>query len=169
MSNLITVEEFATFRDISKKRDESKISEAIGLAQQSDLLNILGDFYFDVLNNAEENSYILLMTGGVFEYCNEQYEHAGIKKMLADYTYARYMMIINVNHTPFGSVTKMMQDSEKVDRATLRDLSKQAQQDAGFKFKYIEKYILSEPTLFSRYCKNKDNDTSFQSFNSSII
>ena len=47
MTNLITAAEFASFRNISKKLDTGKIDEAIKLAQQSDLLDILGEFFFD--------------------------------------------------------------------------------------------------------------------------
>lgn len=161
MANLITYTEFATFRNISQKIDTPKVEEAISLAQQSDLVEILGDFYFDVVKNASDPSYSELMDGSEFEYCGDLYQHVGIKRLLADYTYSRFVYMINVNLTPFGAVSKFMEDSEKIDRNTIRDLSKQAQVDAGIKFKFIEKYILSESTLFSRYCKNKEQGTSF--------
>lgn len=161
MANLITATEFATFRNISKKLDEEKIDEAISLAQQSDLIEILGEFYFDVVKNATVTEWLPLMNGSTFTYCEEEFVHAGIKKLLADYTYARFMYMINVNLTPFGAQKKFTDDSDGIDRNTIKDLSKQAQVDAGIKFKFIEKYILSEPELFSRYCKNKNQGTSF--------
>ena len=161
MANLITPAEFAEFRNISKRIDEDEINEAISLAQQSDLVNILGDFYFDVVKNKEEAAWSGLMNGSTFEYCNEEYEHAGIKRLLADYTHARYIYSKNVQDTAFGVVTKNYQDGVPVERNILRDLSKQDQIDAGIKFKFIEYYILSEPELFSRYCKNKNQGTAF--------
>lgn len=160
-TQLITAQEFAQFRNISKKIDEDKINEAILQAQQTDLVNILGDFYFDVLRNANETSYGDLMNGSEFEYCNEDFEHAGIKALLADYVSARYVYKRNVNDTAFGMVGKNYQDGIPTERNTIKDLSKQDQIDAGAKFIYIEKYILSKPDLFSRYCKNKRNETSF--------
>lgn len=161
MSNLITAAEFATFRNVSQKLDEGKIDEAVSLAQQSDLVEILGDFYFDVVKNANETSYQDLMNGSTFTYCEEEFVHAGIKKMLADYTYSRFVYMVNINATPFGFQKKFTEDSEGIDRNTIKDLAKQAQVDAGIKFKFIEKYILSEPTTFERYCKNKSQGTSF--------
>ena len=161
MSYLITSTEFSEYRNISQKIDEDKIDAAISLAQQSDLIEILGDFYFDVVKNASESSYSDLMNGSTFEYNNEEFVHAGIKRMLGDYTYARFVYMININPTPFGFVTKLSNDSEPIDRNTIKDLSKQAQIDAGIKFKFIEKYILSEPDLFDRYCRNKNQGTSF--------
>jgi hypothetical protein len=161
MAYLITPAEFATFRNISKKIDEDKINEDIGLAQQSDLVNILGDFYFDVLKNSAETAWLPLMNGSTFECSGEEFQHQGIKKLLADYTHARYVYSKNAVDTPFGMVTKDYQDGTPVDRNLLKDLSKQDQIDAGIKFRFIEKYILTEPELFSRYCKNKNQGTSF--------
>ncbi len=163
MENIITATEFATFRNISQKVDTAKIDEAISLAQQSDLVDILGDFYFDVMKNKDEANYADLMNGSEFTYNDEKFEHAGIKKLLADYTHARYVYLKPINDTAFGFMVKETQDGSPVDRNTLKDLSKQDQVDAGIKFKFIEKYILSEPELFSRYCKNKPQGTSFNS------
>lgn len=169
MANLITATEFASFRNISVKRDDSKIDEAISLAQQSDLVEILGDFYFDVVKNAADAAYAELMDGSEFEYCGEQYEHAGIKKLLADFTYARYVYMKPVNDTAFGIMIKQTEDGNPVDRNLIRDLAKQAQVDGGNKFKFIEYYILSKPDTFSRYCKNKSQGTGFFSYKTSKL
>ena len=161
MTNLITPAEFAIYRDISKKLDEDKINEAISLAQQSDLLEILGDFYFDVTKNAAESEYADLMNGSVFTYCDLEYEHAGIKRLLGDYTYARHVYMANVNPTAFGFQEKFTDDSKGVDRNLIKDLAKQAQYDAGVKFKIIKLYLLSDPDTFSRFCEGQNPGTSF--------
>lgn len=161
MAYIITPAEFAEYRDISVKLDEAKINESISLAQQSDLIEILGDFYFDVVKNQAETAWLPLMNGSTFEYCEEEFVHVGIKKLLGDYTYARFVYMVNINPTAFGFQSKFTQDSEGIDRNTIKDLAKQAQVDAGIKFKFIEKYILSEPELFERYCKSVSQGTSF--------
>lgn len=163
MSNLITAIEFAAFRDISKKINTEKVNESISLAQDSDLADILGDFFFDVLKNSAAPTYADLMDGSEFTYCDEVFIHKGIKALLADYAYSRHIYMINVNLTPFGAQSKFTDDSNGIDRATVRDISKQAQVDAGIKFQAIEKYILSEPILFKRYCGGKGGDKSFNS------
>ena len=161
--NLITVEEFAAFRKISVKKDDEKINESISLAEQSDLISVLGDFYFDVKKNAEVAEWAELMNGCTFTYLDEEFEHKGIKALLADYTMSRHILASNKTFTPFGYQQKNTQDSEAVEYRSIRDDAKQAQVDAGYKFIYIEKYILSNPDLFSRYCKNKKTNTSFNS------
>lgn len=161
MDNIITVEEFIAFRNVSKKVDAEKINECISLAQKSDLNNILGDFFFDVYKNRNNPDYEGLLNGLEFEYCDEVFIHDGVKSLLADYTYSRFMYMINVNMTPFGAVAKETQDSKAIDRNHIKDLSKQAQIDASNKFNIIQKYILSKPELFSRYCSNDKNRTGF--------
>lgn len=159
---MITSAQFAALRDISQKIDEPKVNEGIGLAQKSDLYNILGDFYFDVLKNQDVAAWQPLMNGSEFTYCTDEFEHEGIRALLADYTYARYVYMANVNLTAFGIGSKFTDDSEGVSRAIIKDLQKQAQVDAGIKFKTIQKYILFNPDdLFDRYCKNQNVGTGF--------
>jgi len=158
MDNIITAEEFASFRNISKKLDTDKINESISLAQQSDLLEVLGEFLFDVYKNKDEPEYDLLMNGGEFEYNGESYEHAGIKALLADYTHARYLYLKPVNDTAFGLKFKETQDGTSVDRNYLRDMQKQDQVDAGIKFKFINLYLCANPDLFPRYYTRSERD-----------
>ena len=161
MSNLITEAEFVALRSISKKVDSDKLKEAIALAQASDLQNALGSFYFDVLKNKDETPYADLLNGVEFTYEGEIFIHEGIKAFLADLSYSRYIYMINVNLTPFGAQTKFTNDSNGIDRNTIKDLSKQAQIDGNIKFNIIQKYILSKPSVFSRYCKENKKDTGF--------
>lgn len=159
IDQLITVTEFTTFRDISKKVDNDKVSECISLAQQSDLQDMLGGFYYDVLKNKAESTYTNLMEGSEFTYCDETFIHAGIKALLADLTYARFIYMINVNLTPFGAQTKYTEDSNGIDRNHIKDLARQAQFDGGVKFKIIQKYLFSDTELFSRYCSQENYNT----------
>jgi hypothetical protein len=161
MANIITAVEFIEFRNVSKKQDTDKVDECIKLAEQSDFIKVLGDFYFDVVENKDSAEWADLMNGSSFIYNDERFIHLGLKKMLADLAYSRYSYKKNVNDTSFGMVTKNYQDGTPIDRNFTKDISNQAQVDASSKFVYIEKYILSKPVLFSRYCKNKKEATSF--------
>ncbi|WP_048331007.1 DUF6712 family protein [Bizionia psychrotolerans] len=162
MNNLITAQEFAAFRNISKKIDTSKVDESISLAQSVDLMDILGDFLFDVIENKDDVGYTDLMSGSTFTINNQNYIQAGLKSLIADLTYARYMYIINTNITPFGAQSKFTDDSQPVDRNFLKDITKQTQIDASIKFKMIDKYLRANSTTFTRY--NKGNDSSINTF-----
>lgn len=160
MANLITAAEFAANRKISRKYSQQKADESIELAQESDLQDVLGDFYFDLIQGFQDPSFADLMNGSTFVYNDETFIHLGIKKMLSDLTFARYIYNINVNLTSFGAGSKDTQDSTPIDRNTTKDLAKQAQQDSDVKFRTIKKYLLSNPNnIFDRYCDGQSNGT----------
>lgn len=141
MSRLITVEEFKIFRDVGNKVDESKVEECIDLAQDSDVYESLGDFYFKVLKNKDHADYAALMNGSEFEVDGVTMIHKGVKKWVADLVYSRYIQNVNVQMTAFGAHSKRSEDSSAIDRNHGKDLAKQAQIDAGNKFKVIKRYL----------------------------
>jgi len=153
MANLITVNEFTTLKHISKKIDTDRIEQAIGFAQDIDLYDYLGDFLFDVLTNSAEVAYADLMDGSTFTEGSFEFRHAGLKSLLADLAYVRYLMSSNVNDTPFGLVQKSSQDSTPLDRGLIKDLASQAMRDADIKFSLINKYLEENLGTFTRYAK----------------
>jgi len=151
MDLIITAEEFCKLRDISEKIDERKINESIKLAQLNDFQLLLGDFYFEVSRNFNDNSFDELMNGSDFTYDKLEVSHLGLKAVLADLAYSRYILKINVQLTPFGAVTKEHRDSVAVTRETLRAESKQAQIDANIKFEYVKKFINETKEAYECY------------------
>ncbi|MFI8379615.1 hypothetical protein [Leeuwenhoekiella sp. NPDC079379] len=168
-NQLITVQEFASFRDIGKKLDEAKINECIKQAQSTDLFDVLNDFFFDLVENKDSIQYQDLLSGSTFSVNNQSFSQAGIKSLLADYTYNRYMYSINTNFTPFGATQKYGQDSQPVDRNLLKDIAKQTQVDADIKFKMIDKYLKSNSSIFTRYQTGNNPDINTGSVRYSII
>ncbi|OCK42529.1 hypothetical protein BA195_10155 [Tenacibaculum soleae] len=158
MNNIITAKEFAEYRNISKKIDEGKINECIKLAQSVDLFDVLNDFYFDLLQGVNEPEYNELMSGGTFTSEGKNYYQEGLKSLLADYTYSRYIYVINTNHTSFGYQQKYTEDSQPVDRNFIKDVVKQTQIDASIKFKMIDKYLQTNKAIFPRYSNNNNPD-----------
>lgn len=155
MEKLITAEQFATYRDIGQKYDKNKAEECIQLAQSNDLWDKLGEFLFIVLANITNPDYKDLLDGDG--------KQEGLKSLLADYAYARYLYAANVNFTPFGVQQKNTQDSQAVDRRIILDMVGQAQKDAANKFRFIEKYLKENQSLFPEYSKHNDpNINTFQ-------
>ncbi|MEM9076298.1 MAG: hypothetical protein AAGC43_04625 [Bacteroidota bacterium] len=148
---LLTVLELAQKKQIGKKYDEKKAEEAIQQAQNVDLYDLLGNFYFDVLNNSLQAAYSPLLNGSTFTYNEKSYTHLGLKEVLADFAYARYINLVNANVTPFGMVTKLNQDSNPVPPQVIRDTVKNAQVDADVKFRIIRIYLEANRTTFERY------------------
>lgn len=156
---IITAAEFAEFRpEISKgwSKDKEKIERCINDAENVDLFDVLGSFYFDVLDNLEAAEWSDLLNGSTFTFEDEKSRHIGLKSYLAALAYSRLLPELGVNHTPFGLVNKLSQDSEPVNFNALRDKRKDLDKTNEILFKRIDKYILSKPELFRNY-KSENN------------
>lgn len=159
MSNIITNDEFKAYRNITYKVDENKITNSIKQAH-SDLKEVLGDaFYFDVIKNQNESSYSELLSGDEFDIDGNIFIQDGLKSLIADYAYARYLYEVNINHSPFGMVQKQSNNSEPIDRNMIRDLVKQVNIDASRKFEIIKVYLDANKETFKVWDKQRDVDT----------
>lgn len=169
MNNLITPEEFASYRDIGKKLGSDKIKECINQAQNVDLFDVLDSFLFDLIENKDEANYQDLLNGSTFISNGRRYIHQGVKSLLADLTYSRYMYAVNVNMTSFGAVQKFGQDSSPVDRNLLKDIAKQTQVDASIKMQMIDKYLKENKTTFPTYQTGNNPNINTNSQRFSVI
>lgn len=158
MSNLITHIEFAALKPVVDKYSTDKVEESITQAH-SDLSEVLGGaFYFDVINNKDDAEYQELLNGGTYVFNSNTYKHAGLKSLVADYTYSRYLYVANINHTPFGMTQKNGQDSEAVNRNILKDMIKQNNKDASMKWLLIENYLQENKETFTVWANQQTND-----------
>jgi len=161
--NIITALVFAELRDISKKVDVRKINECIRLAQINDFKKLLGNFYYVVLKNYEVEAFKPLMEGANFNSEGLDRYHFGLNAVLADLVYARYIATINVNITAFGAGTKNHNDTTPVDVNTLKSISKQAQNDAYFKWEEVLCYLREQKETFSFVEREDGKEGSFNS------
>lgn len=151
MNNILKPEEIKNYRDLGKKLDLDKVNEVLRLAQNIDLRKKLGHFIYQTLENIDNPVFADLLIGCSFEYQGDTYYHEGIKSILADYFYARFLYKININITHYGATHKKSNDSEPVDRKVLQDEAKQAQIDANDKFELVDLYLKSKSDIFPSY------------------
>ena len=154
---LITNTELKTLRDVGSKIDIAKADEAIKLAETVDLYVILGNFYFDVVANAAGLSYTDLMDGSTFTVNGRPFIQSGIKALVADLAYARYVDMINTNFSPFGITVKSTQDSVPITEGKLKQIILQARRDADVKFGIIDLYLDQNKSTFPRYDVAEDD------------
>lgn len=166
MNNILNHTEFNTYKNIGKKYDEDKVEQCITQAH-IELRGVMGDaFYFDVIKNQEQ--YTDLLKGCEFSIGEFTYSHDGLKSLVADYSYSRYLYEVNTILTPFGMVSKNSNDSTQVDRNMIKDMTKQISVDAGLKWQLIEAYLNNNPELFPVWAKQKDNKGDLSPSNSSF-
>ena len=155
MNNIITANEAKTLKDLGNKIDEQKVNSIIEQAQITELKDVLGSkFYFDVISNINNSAYQDLLSGSTFSYDGVSYYQDGIKALLADYFYAKFVLVINTNITPFGATVKHSPDSEPADRNSLKDISTQQMQLAGARWEIIRMYLDANRTTFPKWRDN---------------
>jgi len=128
MQLLITRNDIAKYRQLSKTPNNDKLNEMILDAQLLDLQPLIGESLYNKLIAAPEEHEELL-NGGVYEQDGISYTNYGLKMVLAYFTYARYMMFSSVTDTPFSVVEKLNSDSRPVDaskKKTIYSLNRDA-------------------------------------------
>lgn len=152
MRPLITRNDIARYRQISKTPHDDKLNEMILDAQLLDLAALLGERLFAAIL-AEPESYDILLNGGIYEHDGISYSCYGIKMVLSYFAYARYMMFSTVIGTPFSVVEKLNTDSKPAETDVRKSIYI-TNREAAFKiWQNVEKYlILSGEHLFTKSC-----------------
>tara|TARA_R110000822_G_scaffold75692_3_gene182110 strand:+ start:1949 stop:2470 length:522 start_codon:yes stop_codon:yes gene_type:complete len=152
---LITVDQFKTYRDLGFKVDVDKATEAIREAQQVELYDAFGQFLFDIIENRDAVPFADLMSGSTFLINGDPYIQEGILSLLADYAFARYLGKVSMNLSPFGITTKVGTDSVPVDKKTVDEHIMKTLQDADVKKELIDQYLreYNDTAAFDRYSR----------------
>lgn len=141
MALLVSKTEIAAKRPISKSVADAKINPFIEDAQQLDLLPLLGEkLFFDLFKNP--SVYTDLMAEKEYVYDDNTITSPGLKTVLIDFAYARYVMHGSQTDTPFGLVQKDYEGSTPVSRTDKKEGYKFHQQTAMQYWAQVELYLL---------------------------
>lgn len=137
---LITKEELQDHRAISKSVKASVINSFIEDAEIQDLVPLLGEkLYFDIVKNPA--NYADLLDGCNYVYDEVTIKNPGLKKVLAIFVNAKYIMFGNQSSTPFGTVEKNYQDGHHIERASRKERYKLEQQTAFIYWEQVKIYL----------------------------
>ncbi|KAF2518247.1 hypothetical protein E0W68_09490 [Flavobacterium salilacus subsp. salilacus] len=131
MQPLITRNDIAQYKQISKTPNDAKLNEMILDAQLLDIQPLLGEKLFNAVMASPED-FTVLLEGGIYEKDGISYTNYGLKMVLSYFTYARYMMFASVTDTPFSVVEKLNSDSRPVEATTKKTIY-QLNRDAAYK------------------------------------
>ncbi len=156
MQPLITRNDIARYRQISKTSNDDKLNEIILDAQLLDLIPLLGEKLFSAIITSPED-YDLLLNGGIYEYDGVSYSCYGLKMVLSYFTYARHIMFSSVVSSPVSVVEKLTQYSKPVE-SDVRKSVYGVNRDAALKiWQNVENYLLrSGEILFTKSCGSKN-------------
>ena len=138
---LITRDEIAKFRQLSKTPNNDKLNEIIRDAQLLDLQPLLGERLYNKLT-ASPAEHEELMTGSIYEYDGISYTNYGLKMVLAYFTYARYIMFSSVTDTPFSVVEKLNSDSRPIEASTKKTIYSLNRDAAMQLWENVRNYLL---------------------------
>ncbi len=131
MQPLITRNDIAQYKQISKTPNDAKLNEMILDAQLLDIQPLLGEKLFNTVMASPED-FTALLDGGIYEKDGISYTNYGLKMVLSYFTYARYMMFASVTDTPFSVVEKLNSDSRPAEATTKKTIY-QLNRDAAYK------------------------------------
>jgi hypothetical protein len=113
----------------------------IRAAQNIDIEPLLGnEFYYDMVQNRDNDNYKALLNGGNYTYQNRTYYFDGLRAAIACYAYARYAQNANVVSTPFGMQTKSAQ--EYATTASNKDVQGVCNEKRNEGLKYLSDCLL---------------------------
>lgn len=144
---LISYNDIRDFNPLSGNINFNKeVNSFILDAQEYDLRNFLGDnLYLSLLADFEGHPslqiYEDLFNGSTYEISGCKYKHEGVKSILINHAYARYLAHSNMTHTATGMVTKLNQYSDPISSKELTRLIEQARAKAAACEQRVERFL----------------------------
>ncbi|TYP71480.1 DUF6712 family protein [Aquimarina intermedia] len=120
---LISKEEIAKHREVSRSVRDDKINPYIEDAEYLDLKPLLGEsLYNDLIANKTDLKYINLLEPKNYQHNGKEYTHKGLNKVISLFAYARYVLFGSFTDTAFGFVEKSNNDSQPVSNEFKRNI-----------------------------------------------
>lgn len=161
MLPLITANDIRAVRDLSNQIKDSKINPIISDAEISDLRPLLGHAFFYDIKKTPAN-YTDLLNGSEYIVNETTFYQFGVKRLLCELAYVRYMFDSSDISTPFGVVNKDFENGTKISREREKELSnlrKKTTNDFWIDIKY---YLENNKDLYALYKGSFDTIKTFQ-------
>lgn len=142
MNLLIDISDFTGTRDISKNVQIERLNVFIDEAQRYHLKDLLGEKLYQRVVTSPTNADIVKLLDPQDYTCNGvDYHSEGIKRILVNLTFSRYVLGHTEVDTPFGFVRKDSDYSTPTPYNILAVKSKEAKNMAMADFNTIIKYL----------------------------
>lgn len=152
MKLLVNKQECSKYLSVSLFRKEEEFNRFIREAQMFDLKGLVCEaFYQDLTSETTVRDYTLLLNGGTYTFEGKKYEFAGLKAVLAYFTYARYAFTGHYIDTAMGLKVKENQDGDTVSQAERRDVRTMYNQQADLLWRDCQLFLERNATLFPEY------------------
>lgn len=160
MNRIITMAEIQDVKPLSKQAKESFINQYIEDAQIANLKPLIGRKLYNLIINAPQ-SYAELLEP--FKYDNEEKSHSGLKRVLIEFAWTRYMFQSGDVSTPFGMIQKDFGDGSKIDRNREKELKTERQKIATEYWLEVKEYIFQDEALRDLYQGTDERNITYKS------
>lgn len=159
---LITRNDIAQYRQISKTPNDDKLKEMILDAQLLDAQPLLGETLYNKIIAAPED-YTELLEGGQYQYNDVTYTNNGLKMVLCYFAFARNILLGSAIDTPHSVVQKLNEGtSQPVDYQTKKSIYG-INRDAAFQlWDNVHNYLIRTNNPDYRHCNTAAQVRSFR-------
>ncbi len=155
MELLTTKQEVSEYFNISIGRSEKEFNAFIYEAQEFYLKPLLSEHLYNELIQIP-NKYDFILNKHLYWLNNSTgLSHEGLKSVLAQFTYAIYILKGNITDSSFGIQQKTNPNSEPISYQERKDWYYRHIQQANALFKDVEKYIYYRYKSNPKYLKTK--------------
>lgn len=130
-----------TNRQVSVNLRDEDINQHIEDAERMDLRPLLGEEFYQAISSETEGGYDDLLNGSNYTFNSKSYSHPGLKRVLEDYSFARYVLFGSQKDTSFGFVEKSTQDSTHIDWSRKKATSQNVKDSAFQLWKDVERFL----------------------------
>lgn len=149
---LINKVDFNGFVHLSRGLSLDRIEPYILQAIEHDLKPLMcHDFYYDILNNWQEDDYQLLIHGDSYVEDGITKTMNGLKAVIAYFAHARYTLYGNVQDTPFGKVLKDNDYSTPASERSLNQIAADSMKCANDHYLEVVRYLDTKKETFTIY------------------
>ncbi len=156
MELLTTKQEVSEYFNISIGRSEKEFNTFIYEAQEFYLKPLLSENLYNSIVKYYSESWAIAILEGCSYWINESlFTHQGLKSVLAQFSYAIYLLKGNIRDTAFGIEQKSNPNGEPISYQERKDWYYRHIQQANELFKDVEKYINYRYKNVPKYLKTK--------------
>lgn len=141
MQPLITRNDIAKYRQISKSPNDAKLNEMILDAQILDLQPLISETLYNKLLATPED-YQDLLEGNVYEADGISYTNYGLKMVLVYFAYARHIMFSSVTDTAYSVVEKLNDNSRPADISSKKTIYTLNRESAFQVWENVKNYLI---------------------------
>lgn len=150
---LVNAKDISTYAQISVNAREEMLYPYILAAQNLDVKTVLGNALMtDLLINRTDEKYRILLEGGT--YTNEDgnvVTFQGLTASISLFSYARYMFTKNAVDTPFGMVSKTVENSTPTDATLIMSIASAKRNEGGAYLNECIEFIKQNLTIYTLY------------------